>query len=131
MSGAVDEFEDREERDYIRLPLGVLARLETLDGRRKVEIVDLSQGGAHLLLLDIEPSAAAQITDCVLAWLGFDAFGRVSWQRGQHIGIAFDEPLRPIVIKETRKNAPVMVRRDFDELRNAAKLWASGVHPSS
>ena len=41
-----------KERDFLRLPLGVLGYLETLGGRKRVEIVDLSQGGAHILLLD-------------------------------------------------------------------------------
>ena len=120
-----------EERDFLRLPLGVLGYLETLEGRKRVEIVDLSQGGAHILLLEHDDRAASDISDCFLRWLQFDAFGTVTWKDGPRIGLAFEEALRPGVIKETKKQAPIMVRRDFDELRNAAKLWSKGVFPST
>ena len=37
-------------RAYSRLHLGISAQLETLDGRQRVRMIDLSQGGAHLIL---------------------------------------------------------------------------------
>lgn len=120
-----------KERDFLRLPLGVLGYLETLEGRKRVEIVDLSQGGAHILLLEHGDRAASDISDCFLKWLQFDAFGTVTWKDGPRMGLAFEQPLRPGVIKETKNQAPIMVRRDFDELRDAAKLWSKGVFPST
>ena len=120
-----------KERDFLRLPLGVLGYLETLEGRKRVEIVDLSQGGAHILLLEHDERAASDISDCFLKWLQFDAFGAVTWKDGPRMGLAFVQTLRPGEIKETKKQAPIMVRRDFDELRNAAKLWSKGVFPST
>ena len=119
------------ERDFLRLPLGVLGYLETLEGRKRVEIVDLSQGGAHVLLLEHDDRAASDISDCFLKWLQFDAFGTVSWKDGPRLGLAFEDALRPGIIKETKKQAPIMVRRDFDELRNAAKLWSQGIYSST
>ena len=119
------------ERDFLRLPLGVLGYLETLEGRKRVEIVDLSQGGAHILMLEKDDGTAGDISDCFLKWLQFDAFGTVTWQDGPRMGLAFEQPLRPGVIKETKKQAPIMVRRDFDELRNAAKLWSKGIYSST
>ena len=125
------DISEPRERDFLRLPLGVLGYLETLEGRKRVEIVDLSQGGAHILLLEHDDRVASDISDCFLKWLQFDAFGTVTWKDGPRMGLAFEQPLRPGVIKETKKQAPIMVRRDFDELRNAAKLWSKGVFPST
>lgn len=129
MSGLHEESLPHKERDYLRLPLGVLGHLETLEGRKRVEIVDLSQGGAHIVVLEVDAKQDFDIEDCLLTWLRFEGFGRVSWRKGQHLGIAFEEPLRPSVIKETKAQAPIMVRRDFDELGVAAKLWARGIYP--
>lgn len=131
MSTMPDEILPKKERDFLRLPLGVLGHLETLEGRKRVEIVDLSQGGAHIVMLEMDDGKAVEIDDCFLTWLRFEGFGRIIWSKGRHFGIAFEEPLRPGVIKETKKQAPIMVRRDFDELRNSAKLWASGIYPST
>ncbi|MEZ5682156.1 MAG: PilZ domain-containing protein [Erythrobacter sp.] len=130
MSALRNEDSNPEERDFLRLPLGVLGYLETLEGRKRVEVVDLSQGGAHIVLLEVDEKQTIDIEDCFLTWLDFEGFGKVTWRKGQHFGIAFEEPLRPTVIKETKIKAPMMVRRDFDELKVAAKLWAKGIYPT-
>ena len=130
MSALRKEESSPQERDFLRLPLGVLGHLETLEGRKRVEIVDLSQGGAHIVLLDVDEKQTIDISDCFLTWLKFEGFGKVTWRKGQHFGIAFEEPLRPAVIKETKRQAPMMVRRDFDELKVAAKLWSKGIYPT-
>ena len=130
MSALRKEDSSPQERDFLRLPLGVLGHLETLEGRKRVEIVDLSQGGAHVVLLEVDEKQLIKIDDCFLTWLTFEGFGKVTWRKGQHFGIAFDEPLRPSVIKQTKAQAPIMVRRDFDEHKVAAKLWAKGIYPT-
>lgn len=130
MSAMRDESCNPQERDFLRLPLGVLGHLETLEGRKRVEIIDLSQGGAHIVLLEADENQSLNIDDCFLTWLKYEGFGRVTWRKGQHFGIAFEEALRPVVIKETKQQAPMMVRRDFDELKVAAKLWAKGIYPT-
>ena len=80
--------------------------------------------------MEADEKKNVDIDDCLLTWLTFEAFGRVSWRKGRHFGIAFETPLRPLVIKETKRQAPIMVRRDFDELKNAAKLWSKGIYPT-
>lgn len=109
-------------RDYVRLALGVPAILETIDARHRVEIVDISQGGAHLIL----PRKDAFAQECLLLWLGFEAFGKVSWRKGAHIGLTFDEPLSHKTIFDTRQNAENLVDQDARRTHDEARHWAQG-----
>lgn len=110
------------DRDYARLALGVPATLQTLDARLRVEIVDISQGGAHCVL----PSKDAFAQECLLAWLRFEAFGAVSWRKGAHIGIAFEEPLSHRTIFETRKRAADILQQDSAHTEAEARSWVQG-----
>ena len=109
-------------RDFARLRLGVPAHLETLDARLRVEIVDISQGGAHLVLPDKDSFAQ----DCVLRWLGYEAFGSVNWRKDDHIGIAFEEPLSHKVIFETRRNADTIREIDSARTESEVRTWVQG-----
>ena len=109
-------------RDYLRLELGVIARLETLDGRRKVEIRDLSQGGARVKLLD----EGEPFDKGVLCWLGFDTYAVVGRRIGNELGLVFDVPLRPVVIKKTREMAPRIWRNDSCYLGAMARDFVNG-----
>ncbi|MFA6218270.1 MAG: hypothetical protein WC692_00645 [Erythrobacter sp.] len=129
MGGPHDQVDKESQRDFLRVDVGVVGHLETLDGRKRVEIVDLSQGGAHVALMDGDGEAEYVVRDCVLRWMTFEAFGEVKWRDGDHFGIAFDEPLRPGVIKETRQQASMNIRNDHHEIKQAAYLWAHGIHP--
>ena len=116
------EPDNSSRRDYLRLELGVIARVETLDGRRKVEIRDLSQGGARVKLLDDgEP-----FEKCVLCWLGFDTFAVVGRRCGNELGLIFDFPLRPVVIKKTREMATRIWRTDSTYLCAMARDFVNG-----
>jgi hypothetical protein len=128
MSGPLDHEANETKRDFLRLPLGVLGFIETLNGRQRVEIVDLSQGGAYVVLMDAAKASRYEVRDCVLRWMNYEAFGEVKRRDGVHFGIAFDEPLRPGVIKDTRKHASLNIRNDFYELKDAARLWARGIY---
>lgn len=114
---------DIPDRNYARLALGVPATLETLDARLKVEIVDISQGGAHVIL----PDKDAFAKDCLLVWLRFEAFGTVVWRQGAHIGIAFEKPLSHATIFETRKNAASILEQEAAKIENEARSWAEGI----
>lgn len=127
MSGPQDHRDASIKRDFLRLPLGVIGYLETLNGRQRVEIVDLSQGGAYVVLLDPTKSGRYEVRDCVLSWMKFEAFGEVKRQEDGHFGIAFDTPLSARTIVETRKNASQSIRNDFLELKQHARLWARGI----
>ena len=113
---------DMDDRQYARLVLGVPATLETLDARLRIEIVDISQGGAHVLL----PNDDAFAKDCLLVWLRFEAFGTVIWRKGAHIGIVFEKPLSHTTIFETRKNAASILEQEAAKIENEARSWAQG-----
>ena len=113
---------DTPRRDFARLRLGVPAVLQTLDAKLKVEIVDISQGGAHLVL----PSKDSFAKECLLVWLRYEAFGEVSWREGAHIGIRFEEPISHKAILATRKNAEAILGQDAVQTKDEAKRWAQG-----
>jgi len=68
-------------RLHLRLQLGISAQLETLDGRQRVDLIDLSQGGAHVIL-----GKESDCHEAVLTWLHFETFGTVVWHDGRDIG---------------------------------------------
>lgn len=107
-------------RQHSRLRLGIPARLETLYGAREVELLDLSQTGAKVALPQFEYVGTA-----VLHWLGFDAFGEIVWQDDGLLGMAFDVPLAPWLVLDTRNRAPSVVSAD-QSASEAARAWASG-----
>ena len=101
-------------REYSRLQLGIDAYLDTLDGRQKVRLMDLSQAGAHIVL-----SKPEVVKEGVLTWMRFDTFGITVWQREEDIGFKFDRLLPPHVLEETRQRAPAVVLE-------MAQAWVSG-----
>ena len=107
-------------RRFARLEVGIGAWLETLDGKQSVRLVDLSQGGAQLILSVPEEGGTG-----VLTWLDFETFGELAWQDGAQIGLTFDKPLSPGCLAETRRRAPSVVQ---DEAAGAtiARAWVSG-----
>jgi hypothetical protein len=108
-------------REQGRLPLGIAARVETLEGQQPVRLIDLSQKGAHVIL-----SQVGEVRRGVLAWLEFEAFGFVAWSSGDHVGFEFDEdvPLEQII--ETRNRAPSVVREESLSIEQAARDWVEG-----
>ena len=91
-------------RAHSRLHVEIDAYLDTLEGRQKVRLVDLSQAGAHLVL-----SKPETVKEGVLRWLRFDMFGIAVWQQDDDVGLKFDRLLRSHVIDETRERAPSLV----------------------
>ena len=107
-----DGFDPR--RAYPRLSVGIDAYLDTLEGRQKVRLIDLSQAGAHIVLSNPEV-----VKEGVLRWLGFDTFGIATWQEAEDVGLKFDRLLPPRYIDETRVRAPAVVLE-------MAQAWVSG-----
>ena len=112
---------DEPRRDYARLRLGISAQLQTLDGPQRVRLMDLSQGGAHLVLSRPEP-----LKQAFLSWLGFEAFGDIVWQEGSEVGMRFDRPLTLGQLVETRHCAPSVVRDEEHDAQVAARAWVAG-----
>lgn len=105
-------------RVHLRLQLGMPARLETLDGRQRVRLIDLSQGGAHVIA-----NQDSDFHEAVLTWLRFETFGSVVWREGRDVGLEFDKLLPLGVLVETRLRAPTVVREEEEQ---AAREWVAG-----
>ena len=101
-------------RAYPRLHVEIDAYLDTLDGRQKVSLVDLSQAGAHIALS--EPQA---VKEGVLSWLGFDTFAMAAWQNEDEVGLQFDRLLPLHYMVQTRQRAPTLVL-------DMAQAWVTG-----
>jgi hypothetical protein len=121
MSETPEQHDETQRRAHARLSVGISARVETLEGNLPVRLIDLSQRGAHIVLL-----RTCEISRGVLSWLDFEAFGFVAWKDGDHIGLEFDEivPLEELV--ETRNRAPSVVREESLSAEAAARDWAAG-----
>jgi hypothetical protein len=101
-------------REHARLRLGIPARFETLDGRQQVRLVDLSHGGAQIVLENDAP-----VREGVLSWLQFETFGIAAWQDGENLGLTFDRNLSRGCLVATREKAPEI-------FREAARNFVSG-----
>lgn len=98
-------------RRHARLRLGIPARLETLDGRQNVRLLDLSHGGAQIVMEN-----DAKVREGVLTWMRFDTFCVPAWQEGEYVGLEFDRPLSVECLRATRDFAPEIfleAARDF------------------
>ena len=107
-------------REFSRLQVGIAARLETLAGSQKVRLIDLSQGGAQIILSRPEEAGAG-----VLSWMNFESFGDPAWCDDGSMGIKFDQLLPLGCLVETRKRAPSVVR-DEEMGTSLAQAWVSG-----
>jgi hypothetical protein len=75
-------------RRSARLSLSVRGMLSNELGTQIVELTDLSQTGARLVL-----TASHALSEGRLEWLGFAAAGRVVWQDKRLCGLQFDTEL--------------------------------------
>jgi PilZ domain-containing protein len=121
MTDLPEDQEQAPRRAYSRLRLGISAQLETLDGRQRVRLIDLSQGGAHVIL-----SQPGDVRQAVLTWLHFETFGMVAWREDVNIGLKFDKLLPLAVLVETRQRAPSVVREEAMGAQEAAREWVAG-----
>jgi hypothetical protein len=87
-------------RHSARLGLSVRGRLTSEPGIQMVELTDLSETGARLVL-----SASHEVSEARLEWLEFEARGRVIWQDKRRCGLQFDEPLPLEWVLRTRSPA--------------------------
>ena len=111
------DFQPR--RGKARLRAGIPAYLNTVHGRCRVTLLDLSESGA-CVRYDGE-----QIRDGVLEWLGYEVFGSVV-RRGSHeLGLRFDDPIAQAWVLETRDRLPEIARAE-DQVSRFAREWARG-----
>jgi len=108
-------------RAHARLRLGIPAVLETLDGRRKVRLIDLSQAGAHLYV-----PQAGKVREGFLSFMGLELFGLAVWQKADEVGLQFDTRLTYDELLEVRRHAPTIVQEDAMSAALAARDFVSG-----
>lgn len=108
-------------RAHSRLRLGILARFETLQGKVAVRLVDLSQTGARLMLPTDTP-----VREGLLTFLGFELFGITAWQRGNELGIEFDQELSKEHLLAIREVAPAVVSEEQHSTEIAARNFVTG-----
>lgn len=121
MGVGLDPHLEYQRRAHARLRLGIVARLETLHGRRVARLVDLSRSGAQLILNDERPLQRA-----VVSWLGYEAFGFTAWQQGDHVGIEFDDMIPMAWLMTTRERAPAVVQNEALGDPAAARAFVEG-----
>ena len=107
-------------RNFARLRLGIAARLDTLDGSQKVRLLDLSQGGAQIILSKPGEPAAGLLT-----WLDFEAFGEAAWRDGDTLGLKFERLIPLSCLVQTRQRAPSVVKAEALG-EDVAQAWVSG-----
>ena len=88
------------QRRSSRLTLSVRGRLSSERGTQIVELVDLSETGARLVL-----AARHELAEARLEWLEFEARGRIVWQDERLCGLQFDEAVPLEWVAKTRKPA--------------------------
>lgn len=116
------EQPEQHRRGHARLRLGIAAELMTLDGRKRVTLLDLSQSGARVRL-----NEPGRLRQAMLYWIEFEAFGLVVWQDGLQVGLEFEPPISEATVLATRSWQPSEhVRQVRAEQRQFARNWATG-----
>ena len=104
----------------IRLPVSA----ETLEGRKRIGLLEVSLNGARLEGADLPPAGK----DIVLLCGAVEAFGRIVWAAGERRGMHFDEPISIPELVALRRIAVAaedagMTPQEFQ----AAADWESGL----
>lgn len=110
-------------RKFPRLRMGIPAQMETVVGRKKVRVIDISQGGAQLVFDDEQ----IRFDYGLLLWLRFEAFGTLVWRDGPQYGIEFDQKLSPHVLFESRREAPTVIEELNYSVHTAARRFVEGL----
>lgn len=120
MARSGPESGEASRRAFARLQVGFGARFRTIHGLQQVRLIDLSQGGAQMILSRPEEAGAGMLT-----WLGFETFGDLAWRHDDTIGVTFDTLLPPACVAQTRLQAPSVVR-DEEMGESLARAWVAG-----
>ena len=112
---------DTERRAFARHRLGLGAYLHTVHGRQPIRLLNLSRGGAQMILSRTDP-----VREGVISWLRFETYGVAIWQNGNQLGLAFDRMLSLPCLVETREQAPAVVREEALSAEAAAHDWVDG-----
>jgi hypothetical protein len=109
-----------ELRASIRLPVSI----ETLDGVKRISLLEASLSGARLEGAGLPPVGK----DVVLLCGDVEAFGTIVWTAGERCGLYFDEPIRiPELVALRRAAVETADAGMTPEEIEAAADWESGL----
>jgi hypothetical protein len=109
-----------ELRASIRLPVSI----ETLDGVKRISLLEASLSGARLEGAGLPPVGK----DVVLLCGDVEAFGTIVWTAGERCGLHFDEPIRiPELVALRRAAVETADAGMTPEEIEAAADWESGL----
>jgi hypothetical protein len=120
MSSSEPECGDTGRRAFARLQVGFGARFRTLHGAQPVRLIDLSQGGAQMILSRPDEAGAGLLT-----WLDYETYADLAWREGDTIGVTFDPVLPAGWLAQTRLQAPSVVR-DEEMGVSITRAWVAG-----
>lgn len=107
------------ERARVKLP----ATLETLNGLKRVHLLNLSPEGA-MIEIDDPPAVGG---DAVLRRGEIDAFGVIVWAGSGRCGMTFDEPIPEVeILRQKRTSAIIGQMPVSPEEIAATRDWAEG-----
>jgi hypothetical protein len=86
-----------ERRATVRTPADCPARLQTSSGDWQVQLADLSEGGARLLLNDPPQKGATAL----LAWRSHEVLCTIAWRNQDTCGVTFEKPISGELVIET------------------------------
>ena len=108
-------------RAHARLRLGIPATFETIEGRQKVRLIDLSQGGAHLFV-----PGEGKVREGYLSFMHFELFAVAVWAKAGEVGLEFDTQLTYEDLLQVRESAPTVVQDEAVSAALAARAFVSG-----
>lgn len=113
------QAEGTTERETVRVPLGVPARIIMIGTTLSVVLDDLTIAGARITL-----AKPCRFQTGVLQWLEYECFADLAWQNGLAVGLRFERPIACQTLVETCRQAPGLLERSSD--RSQAQAWIQG-----
>jgi hypothetical protein len=111
-------------RAELRAPVRLLVSLESLDGTRRVSLLEVSLSGARLEGAPLPPVGK----DVVLTCGTVEAFGTIAWAAGERCGVHFDEPISIPELVALRRVAVAAKHAGMTpEEYEAATDWQTGL----
>jgi len=111
-------------RAELRAPVRLAVAIETLDGKKRISLLEASLSGARLEGPGLPPVGK----DVVLLCGAIEAFGTIVWAAGERCGMQFDEPITiPELVALRRLAATTAGAGMTPEEIEAAADWQNGL----
>ncbi len=108
-------------RQYQRHRVDLSARLITATANARIQLEDISAGGACIRL-----SRPMAIDSARMCWLNFAIFGRLAWKEDLRCGLKFDEPLTDECLAQTIEFGELLGKDPTNKFLKLASAWVHG-----